>query len=778
VGKERISRRSLFVILAAVLAGLLAVTTYRLLDSRRLLAGSIAAALGREVRLGTASIRPGLRPGFEVRDVVLPDSGEGSTLRDARFDRLDLEFALWPLVWGELRLIEVEVEGGRVVLQVAARSSATTTSGSASNRQVSVTRATARNVEIVVDRGDALQATNLERVTWDQERERQVHTASIRGSFGAIDFDLSGELDHGARAAEGSGHVPVTLSGTLAGAEISGSGAIGGSIESPSIELRLRAEASSLRDLEGAAGRELPPLGPVRASGALLLRDGLLGLTDLDVLLGNRDEAWLELTGHVGDLAHRLEYSLVSDFGFTDVRVLGPLVGSPPHIGPVAGRATVHNRSGRTSVSEFSLKGGREGVLEIDAEGVIEHLEGVEGLDARVDLSARDLAVVGELFRRRLPPIGPVELSGHIRGTERKAESEHLRLRLDRSHLEGSFVGLFPADRRPHLSADIRVSDLHLDDVGVEPRAESSSATSEPDATGSAARVLSDAPLALEALSLADGRLTFVAQQVIAAGGPLAHDVELTARLENGALSARHVSFHLDGGSVRGQLELDSVASPPTLRLEADAKGIQLGELLTQIDADEVYSGQVDARLALETRGVTTRILAAGVSGSVTVATGSGTIATEHARLLTRDLLESLRGAVGGSPPSETLNCAVVDLDFRDGVGVVRTFAIDAEHLLILGEGSIDLAAESLELRLAPEPRKASALSTAATVRLSGPITSPDISVEKTSLLTSSTRAVFENIGSATGLLHLWRSLRGGPSSRAFCDELLASRPR
>jgi hypothetical protein len=163
------------------------------------------------------------------------------------------------------------------------------------------------------------------------------------------------------------------------------------------------------------------------------------------------------------------------------------------------------------------------------------------------------------------------------------------------------------------------------------------------------------------------------------------------------------------------------------------------------------------------------------VSGTVTPASGSGSgaIATEHARLLTKDLSHTLRRVVGGSLPSETSNRAVIDLELRDGVGAVKTFVIDAEHLLILGEGSIDLGAESLDLRLSPGPRKASALSTAATARLSGPFASPDISVEETSLFTSSTRAVFKNIGSATGLLQLCRSMRGGASDRALFEELL-----
>ena len=62
--------------------------------------------------------------------------------------------------------------------------------------------------------------------------------------------------------------------------------------------------------------------------------------------------------------------------------------------------------SPRPGIEHFSLKGGRKGVFEIDAEGRFHDILGVHDLDAHVDLEARDLAVLGALFRKKLPPIG------------------------------------------------------------------------------------------------------------------------------------------------------------------------------------------------------------------------------------------------------------------------------------------------------------------------------------------------------------------------------------
>jgi uncharacterized protein involved in outer membrane biogenesis len=256
-------------------------------------------------------------------------------------------------------------------------------------------------------------------------------------------------------------------------------------------------------------------------------------------------------------------------------------------------------------------------------------------------------------------------------------------------------------------------------------------------------------------------------------GERLMHGLELEGDLKDGSLSLRHVATHVGGGSSRGSLELDSRSAPPTLALTASAKGLDLGRLVEQIDANKAWSGALDAELDLRSRGGSAHALAAGLDGDAVLSCGGGTISTAHVGRFTRDLLRSVGRVVGVRRKSEVLNCLIVDVRFEKGRGTARTLVVDTKDVLIAGKGWVDLGDETLDLRLVPTPRRASPLSTAATVRVEGPLTSPAVKIEHTSLATSTTLAIVDNIKSFTGVRKAWGMLRGGASDQSPCAKLV-----
>jgi hypothetical protein len=124
------------------------------------------------------------------------------------------------------------------------------------------------------------------------------------------------------------------------------------------------------------------------------------------------------------------------------------------------------------------------------------------------------------------------------------------------------------------------------------------------------------------------------------------------------------------------------------------------------------------------------------------------------------------------SKPSEVLNCLIVDFELHGGVAVAQTMLIDSKDLVIVGEGEIDLDAETLDLRLIPSPRGASIFSTAATVQVSGALTDPSVHIEKGSLVTSTTEAIVKRVASVSGVRWLWRKVWGDTSEGSLCATL------
>ncbi len=770
------------VLATLVLVGLGIVATLRLLDARDLLAGSLSAMTGREVAIEKpVKLRLGLPPGLHLEGVRLGKSAEGSPLRSVRVGQLDLVFKLWPLMRGYLDVRRLEVDDIEVVLEPSiGQEGEREDSQAGGNRPYSVEQANVRNLRIELRHtGGAKTIANIDQVRWRSQADGREVDVKARGAIDRIDFDLSGHYEQSPSPSGETRGGALALEGQIAGARVSGQGSLMDENGTPSLDLRLRADAPHLQIFSGVAQRELPQLGPMRASGRLRFRGGTLDVSDLDVRIGDRKTAWLEVTGYARDALNLRKFALDSEFGVSDVRSLGPLVGNPPHIGTVIGKASLHDRSGHLQVEEFTLKGGLPGVLEIDAEGQFEDVKGVNGLDAQVDLKARDLAAIGELFGRTLPPIGPVELRGQVTGHEGEVNVEDLWARLSRTHLKGAFSASVRPGHRRRFTGTVDVPELYLEDLGVSSRRMSEAAGS-PDASerGAAAptrRLFSDSRVDFAWLQIADAQLSFRADRVLGSSGPFASNVRLDVTLEDGKLSLGNVAFGY-GADATGELELDSRASPPTLSVRADVKGIQLTRFLEQLGLPRAYSGSLQARVDLKTRGDSPHALASHLDGTIGLTCDGGTIYAEYQSLQMLDLYRAAQRVVGGDRESQPFNCLIAGLEFRSGVGTIF-FLLDADDHTTVGEGQVDLAAEMIELRLVPKPHKASLLSTAATLRVVGPLTDPEVKVVKRSLVTSATKAIFANLASASGAHQIWQRLGLNTPVDSPCAKLMGSAP-
>jgi uncharacterized protein involved in outer membrane biogenesis len=775
------SRRVLAIVLLAafVLLGLGAVAAFRLLDAGELLAGRLSAMTGREVTIEKpVKLRLGLGPGLHVEGVRVGESAEGSPLRSVYVGRLDLTFELLPLVCGHLELRRLEVDDVDMVIEPAVGDDDEHAESRASGaRPYSVRHADVRNLRVQLRRGGGAKTiASIERASLRSRDEAGEIDLELRGAVDRVDFDLSGSYNRSPLPSGEADGATLTLDGQVAGARVSGRGSLKDENGALSIALPFRADAPHLQIFSGVAQRELPELGPVRALGRLQVHGGTVGVSDLDVRVGDRKTAWLELTGYVRDLRNRSSFALASDFGVADVRSLGPLVGDPPHIGTVIGKASIHDRSGAPKIEKFTLKGGLPGVLEIDAEGQFENVRGVNGLDARVDLKARDLESIGEFFRRAFPKIGPVEFRGNVTAEAGEVTAEDVRGRLARTGFQGAFSATLQREPRPAFRGTIRVPELYLEDIGM-----TSGSAAEPTASERAEdtpprRLLTDERFDVAWLQLADGKLSLHVDRMIGSTGPMAHDVQFNAGLQNGKLSLGNVIFGY-GTDVAGQGEfvLDSRASPPTVSLRGEVKGMDLGNFLEQLGLPRAYSGRLDANVDLQTGGDSPHALASHLDGELSLTCGGGTIDAKYQSLLMRDLYRSVRSVLGEDRAEAPFNCLIVGLEFGGGVGSLRPLVIDADDSTTLGEGQIDLGAETIQLRLVPKPRKASLLSTAATVQVAGPLTRPKVKIEKRSLVTSTTKAIFGNVTSAPGVRQVWERLGRSAPVGSPCAKLLGS---
>ena len=79
-----------------------------------------------------------------------------------------------------------------------------------------------------------------------------------------------------------------------------------------------------------------------------------------------------------------------------------------------------------------------------------------------------------------------------------------------------------------------------------------------------------------------------------------------------------------------------------------------------------------------------------------------------------------------------TIECAMVDMPIDEGVASAHVMAVDTPNMLLIGTGTVDLGKEKIKLLFDPRAKQARALAHGARVKLSGPLTQPQTSLDVT----------------------------------------------
>lgn len=100
----------------------------------------------------------------------------------------------------------------------------------------------------------------------------------------------------------------------------------------------------------------------------------------------------------------------------------------------------------------------------------------------------------------------------------------------------------------------------------------------------------------------------------------------------------------------------------------------------------------------------------ASANGDIALGMGRGQISNLLMEYAGLDIYEVLKFLVIGDR-RVPIRCAFGDFAVRDGVMTARALAFDTTDTIIVGEGSISLRDETLDLRLRPRPKDRSLLS-------------------------------------------------------------------
>lgn len=350
---------------------------------------------------------------------------------------------------------------------------------------------------------------------------------------------------------------------------------------------------------------------------------------------------------------------------------------------------------------------------------------------ATLRMRGRDLADVYLLTGVTTPNTPPYQLAGTLTRDDAKFTFADIGGRVGSSDLTGQVV-VDKVDDRRRVDADLRSRLLDIDDLmvvlGARPRVVSGGDTVV--SSGTPGRLLPDAPLNVERLRVMDGTVRFRAGRV--KGNTLdIRQVDLGGDLKSGILNLDPVAFTFDRGELRGTARINATRDRPYSAIDFRLRGYPLELVIPARDGIPTVSGQALGRAQLEGPGASVHDFAAGSKGTISLVVPQGRMRAAFAELMGINVVPGLFQLLNDDDSTAEIRCAVADFTVSGGTATARTFVIDTTPVLAQGSGTIDLGAETMNLRIDGETKEARLVRLWAPILVQGPLTSPSVDVDR-----------------------------------------------
>ncbi|MGH8075988.1 MAG: AsmA family protein, partial [Lysobacter sp.] len=340
--------------------------------------------------------------------------------------------------------------------------------------------------------------------------------------------------------------------------------------------------------------------------------------------------------------------------------------------------------------------------------------------DLKLALRGQSLEDLFPLLGLALPPSPPYALDGRLtrditvpgKGGRRVVwHYDGFSGKVGDSDLSGS-ASVETGGKRPYLRAKLTSRRLDFDDlagfVGGAPQTGRGESTN-PELAALAARkdasprVLPDTLYKLDRLRAMDADVRWKAHRINAPKLPL-DDMDAHLKLEGGLLRLEPLNFGVAGGDIRSIIRMDAREKTIRTRAQIAARGLNLPKLLPELKLAKDAVGKVGGDIALAGNGNSIAKMLATSNGEVAIGMGRGQISNLMMEWAGLDIAEALKFMIT-KDRRVPIRCAFGDFTVRDGIMTTRALAFDTTDTIIVGDGTISLRDETLDLRLRPRPK-------------------------------------------------------------------------
>jgi AsmA protein len=670
---------------------------------------AVKQSTGRDLTLqGRIRLGLSLQPTLTVQGVAFANPAGFSRPQMATLEQLDLKLALIPLLSHRVEIDRLVLVKPDIILETDAQGRPNWQFTPASNPPASPSAATATNGQDANGQDGA--ATNISvadvriengTVTWRDDRAGRsavLGVASLRASAPSPDANL--ELSMSANY----NGTPLTLAGEFG-------------------------PLTQLRDRQASAA--WPVRARLEAVGARLTVDGTVAQP---------------VEGH--------GYRMTLSANVSDMAALAPFMPGTklPPLRDLSFAAQVADTGGALpELSGLTLHVGQS-----DLTGVVAGLR-VEKLDVTAARFDQPIQISAQGYFNNTPATLTGSLGAPaalLAGTKAAAPIPlDLTMQALGSSLAVKGTAARGQDGRPSVQAVATSDKIDLDallaalakppagPVATAPAAPAAP-TAKPAASG---RLIPDTPIPFDLLRHADAEVKLSVGQLVV-GGAIYRSIATHIDLHGGKLRLDPLTGDLPEGHLNAALSADATQTPPAVAVRVQIPALALQPLLVAMKEPAVITGNMQVQADLHGNGATPHAIAATIGGSLGVAMANGTVDN---RLLGGTLGSILRqinllDLVGRGGMSQ-VQCFAARLDASNGIATVRSLVLASSLLTMDGSGSLNLGAETLDLRVRPQA-KVAGTGVVVPLRISGPFRSPAAAPDAGAEIT-------ENAGTVAGAL-------------------------
>ncbi|MBW5815547.1 AsmA family protein [Yersinia kristensenii] len=409
-----------------------------------------------------------------------------------------------------------------------------------------------------------------------------------------------------------------------------------------------------------------------------------------------------------------------------------PLTGS----GKIGGMLSMSDAS-----TPFPLQADvRSGSTRVAVAGTLTDPGNLAGLDLQLKFSGASLDNLYPLIGVLLPATPPYNTDGRLIASLKQAGGavyryENFNGKIGDSDIHGN-LAYTASQPRPKLTGNMSSDKLRFADLAPLIGADSNQEKAN---RGERSRQPSNKVLPTEKFDtkswgVMDADVTYAAKRIDRDKSLPLTDLSTHVVLNNGELRLDPLRFGMAGGDLNAALRLNGNKSPMQGKVDLHARRLQLKELLPQVQAMRNSLGQLNGDASFTASGNSVAALLATSNGHLRLLLNQGLISRSLMELLGLNVGNYLVAKLFGDDEVK-INCAVADLQLRNGLATPRLFVIDTENAIINITGNINFATERLDLSIDPESKGLRILTLRSPLYVKGTFKRPDAGVKAAPLL-------------------------------------------